>query len=32
VPEAFEFGGKLMGLLTVAGFGAALAIASCPEA
>jgi zinc transporter, ZIP family len=27
MPEAFEFGGKLVGLLTVAGFGAALAIA-----
>lgn len=27
LPEAFEFGGKLVGLLTVAGFGAALAIA-----
>jgi ZIP family zinc transporter len=27
MPEAFEFGGKLVGLLTVAGFGAALAMA-----
>jgi zinc transporter, ZIP family len=27
MPEAFEFGGKLVGLLTVAGFAAALAIA-----
>jgi zinc transporter, ZIP family len=27
MPEAFEFGGKLVGLLTVAGFGTALAIA-----
>jgi ZIP family zinc transporter len=27
MPEAFEFGGKLVGLFTVAGFGTALAIA-----
>jgi zinc transporter, ZIP family len=27
MPEAFEFGGKLVGLLTVAGFGVALALA-----
>jgi ZIP family zinc transporter len=27
MPEAFEFGGKLVGLFTVAGFGAALALA-----
>jgi zinc transporter, ZIP family len=26
MPEAFEFGGKLVGLLTVAGFGASLAL------
>jgi ZIP family zinc transporter len=27
MPEAFEFGGKLVGLFTVAGFGAALVLA-----